>query len=275
MTAAWRGQRGEDTGGGYPDGATVLSPVVWMSTANKSSDGASDARSTGFSGAVSISSAGSAATTQLAAGDTEVPLENEQKGRCSCHCCGKVVLGIIVAWLAITLIGREIEQAVWMNAPDTRSLYTTAQVCGRKDGVDYTFPNISVLAAESANVLVHCGECGACSNDVDVGVMYATQDSLTGTAVRCSLRIYYGGRGAVYDCFQENVGFSDRCNECWTQNVVDNFRHCKFTCAISLLLREQNNDETGELSSVVRRTDVWAGIPSVRGREPKAARDHE
>lgn len=246
---------------GWPKKALVVASSPPLCATGMSDPGQiGNAQATGFSGAVFSGGepgggpGGTAVTErrQPSIIDAEQPEIKQKSGRCCrcCCCCGKFWLVLFTVWISTTLVGREFERAVWMNAADTQHLYSTARVCGHAvGGAEQTFANLSVLMAETSTTPVHCGDCGACSNAADVGIMRATQDTLTNTAIRCSLRIYYGGRGAVFGCFRTNPGFSDGCNECWTQNVVNNFQHCKFTCAISLLLREENNDETGELTS--------------------------
>jgi hypothetical protein len=156
---------------------------------------------------------------------------------------------------------------VWIPAEGTAALYATKQVCGRVGATapPTTFPNLTSFTELSDGVApVHCGECGQCSNAQDMEIYRATRDTLTGTATRCSLRIFTGGAEAVKDCFRERVGFTEGCNDCWTANVVRNQRHCKFTCTLSMLAGEKNNDETGELTSCLLCDEKMCGPEFLR-----------
>ena len=251
----------------------------------RSGDGSSDtarpaermAHSTGYDAAADEPTAAPAAGQPGTDGAAE-GLQQKSQPRCQCPptarcccswCCSSIVL-VVATWLIVCFIGREFERAVWIPAEGTAALYATKQVCGRASNASAsappaTFPNLTSFAALSGGAApIHCGECGHCSNAHDMEIYDATKDTLTGTATRCSLRIFTGGAEAVKDCFRESVGFTEACNDCWTANVVRNQRHCKFTCTLSMLAGEKNNDETGELTSCLLCDEKMCGPEFLR-----------
>ena len=49
-------------------------------------------------------------------------------------------------------------------------------------------------------------------------------------------------------CFSEEVGFTDACNDCWTDNVMCDQVHCKYTCLWAIGTGQRNNREDGALN---------------------------
>lgn len=126
------------------------------------------------------------------------------------------VLAVSVALvLVLMFVGRHFEQLAVRAAADTSWIYDTDEVCDSGRG--------SVL---------HCGTCGACSNDHDIGVYRRTRDTLTETTTRCALKSLLGGRRAVTECMERNVGLTPECTRCWVDNIFCTKRHCKWSCLL-------------------------------------------
>jgi len=153
----------------------------------------------------------------------------------------------VVTLLVAGLIGSEIEWANVKAAPSTDWLYASPAVCAAPtaDAAPQTRANASTAATLGLNVR-HCGTCGACSNANDIRIYNETRNTLTKTATRCALRAFNGGGEAVDECFDEDVGFTPECRDCWTENVLCDQRSCVWTCLRSLLLGESNNNGAGE-----------------------------
>ena len=203
---------------------------------------ATAAERTGFEGAEST-----------ATGTNKPPPSTRRCCLCSWKCGCGWLWGCLVAaatvWLIVCLVGRSFERAKWELAAGTADLYATPRVCGRIVGAETTFDNITSLAAVSVEPPVHCGDCGQCSNAGDMKIYRDTKDTLTRTATNCAYRGFVLGHDAVEACFRDKVGFTEGCARCWSDNGACSRSNCKYTCTLSLLVGEENNDETGELTS--------------------------
>jgi len=108
-----------------------------------------------------------------------------------------------------------------------------------------TFPNISM--AENSNIvntnsssstnsstndviIMHCGDCGQCSNPHDILIYDNTKTTLFDSTLNCAKRGAFGGARAASDCMQKFVGFTSGCNKCWVDNIVCDLKKCIFSC---------------------------------------------
>jgi hypothetical protein len=98
-----------------------------------------------------------------------------------------------------------------------------------------TVSNVKEAHTLSRNV-AHCGDCGACSTMHDMQIMADTQLSLTDDVIDCAKKVFLGGRKIGKSCLEENVGFTNSCNDCWVNSVMCTIVNCKFTCTKDFLL---------------------------------------
>jgi len=158
------------------------------------------------------------------------------------------ILALFLVFLSVLFIGAAVEKAAVDEADSTLYFYATPKVCA-VDTANYVLTYEGVDDAHAQDGLViHCGDCGSCSNDVDIGIYEDTKETLTETSTRCAKKAFLGGRGAVYECFTDDVGFTDECNECWTDNVMCDMKKCVFTCVKMLIFGGSNNNEDGSLN---------------------------
>jgi len=90
--------------------------------------------------------------------------------------------------------------------------------------------------------IVHCGECGQCTNDNDITIMKKTNETLTKTTTRCALRGLFLGAKQAESCVKEQIGFTQNCSTCWNENIQCTLEKCVFTCLKSQIFREPNNN---------------------------------
>ena len=136
------------------------------------------------------------------------------------------------------------------NAASTAWLYESPEVCAT-NGFGESLITYSTLAdAHHNNELVsHCGSCGECSTIVDIDIYEKTRLTLTSTSKTCAMLAFIG-KSSVYDCFKKDVGFTNECNNCWTENVMCDLQYCKFTCLLSMMIDQKNNDNESYLSRI-------------------------
>ena len=172
--------------------------------------------------------------------------------------CG---LSMIIIVLIMTMgIGLTVEANAVENAPSTARFYNTTAVCAKSVAGALT-TRLSPASVGTSEVIQHCGECGQCSSDHDIGVMRNTAQTLTQTATRCAMRVFLGGDQGVTDCFDEQVGFTSQCTPCWVENVLCDQRACMFTCLWGILRGEPNNRDAApsELSPCLRCDEKLCG----------------
>lgn len=163
----------------------------------------------------------------------------------ACLCVAAV---FAIGLVAVALVGLALEKAAVDAAGDnTARYYESARVCAtnRTSGSRSTFRNAT---AARAHEITHCGDCGECSTPSDIGVMNATKDTLTKTATDCSLKAFSGGAAAVDACFQERVGFTPGCTQCWVDNVMCDQKLCVYTCIWTVLIKREPNNRAGKLN---------------------------
>jgi len=121
-------------------------------------------------------------------------------------------------------------------------------VCGfnKIGGAVSTFESSD--AARSAGYKVgHCGACGQCSTWQDLRLQYTTRKYLAKESARCAKKSLIYGRDAVHDCLQEEpIGFSDKCAECWTEDIICARSHCAFIFLQSNMINTVSNFQVSE-----------------------------
>jgi hypothetical protein len=111
----------------------------------------------------------------------------------------------VVALLIVTIaVGIAAEGANISKARSTLSYFALDPVCAlnyssqgkERTPIYSTFANRTQALAANRTI-VHCGPCGHCSNDEDIGVYRATAQTLTTSATQCALKILAGGRASA------------------------------------------------------------------------------
>ena len=103
-------------------------------------------------------------------------------------------------------------------------------------------------AARTAGYKVgHCGACGQCSTWQDLRLQYTTRTYLAKESARCARKSLIYGRDAVHSCLQEEpIGLSDKCAECWTDDIICARSHCAFIFLQSNMINTVSNFQVGE-----------------------------
>ncbi len=166
------------------------------------------------------------------------------------------IVTIIIAFIKDCLAR---EKAEYSSAESTISKYTSSHVCANSTKYHRLKTIKSSKEAKRRNMnIVHCGECGHCSTNNDIDIMYETKDSLTKTATHCAVRGLLFGDRATENCLEDNVGFTPSCSSCWSDNIHCTRVKCRFTCLKSVLLREPNNYD-GKLNSCLECDEKLCG----------------
>lgn len=136
----------------------------------------------------------------------------EEEGNHCPHCChcdrncyGSVLTPYLIPWHA----GRQLAG----NKP----------VCGQ------TYA--SATASEKAGVVVlHCGACGACSNQQDADIYVVTAGNLTASVRACAL---LGPGPQQGECLLD-IGFTPGCADCYRANIQCDVENCLVPCLAAL-----------------------------------------
>jgi hypothetical protein len=169
------------------------------------------------------------------------------------------IVALFILFLIILFVGASIEKGHVDDAPSTLYFYETATVCAvNSTGELQTYPTLKSAHNKSSSV-AHCGDCGHCSNPVDIQIYDDTKDSLTETSTNCATRAFFGGSAAVFSCFHEQVGFTKDCNDCWVDNVMCDMSKCVFTCIQMLMFGGSNNDGDGDLNDCLKCDEKRCG----------------
>lgn len=92
-----------------------------------------------------------------------------------------------------------------------------------------TYPTYADAKAQNATVM-HCGNCGECSNSHDINIYKETRNTLTETSKNCAIKALFFGARAARACLNRNVGFTQGCLNCWVQNIQCTKQLCLKTC---------------------------------------------
>jgi hypothetical protein len=185
------------------------------------------------------------------------------------HCAGCCILGLSIAvgvFFIVLAIGASIESSTVQNAPSTAWFYKSPHVCARQFANKsakssgsrlLTFANVTTAHIHGGAV-AHCGDCGRCSNVHDISVYNVTRNSLTKTSTSCATKAFLS-RDAVSMCFNQEVGFTSGCTECWVDNVMCDLKACVFTCLQMIIFRQQNNLANGRLNACLTCDESLCG----------------
>lgn len=171
------------------------------------------------------------------------------RGCCSPVCSVVVVVLLFVTFLVVVFIGAAIEKGVFADRSNTDGLYENDRVCGATTGETFANRTAARESAHNESAILNCGDCGACSNEHDIGIYHKTKNTLTDTATDCALFSFLG-RSSVLSCYEEEIGFTALCNACWVDNVLCDQRHCKFMCLKMLMLGQRARKNDGGASSL-------------------------
>ncbi|KAL6077137.1 VDE domain-containing protein [Balamuthia mandrillaris] len=101
---------------------------------------------------------------------------------------------------------------------------------GRVCGINGRNYESKEAAEKDGTHVLHCGECGACSNVHDILIYNSTRNNLTVTTRECAYLYLFPGRWAAKACMQSRVGFTDECLECWLDNIECDTHTCVWVC---------------------------------------------
>lgn len=211
------------------------------------------------------------ASIVLSLDDVADDKQQTTKRRCRCtkkRCCICFIILIIIMLLlfAILMIGAHIEEKNFRRSESTLELYTQDEsVCAMTNSStdDSTIQSFEssekALGNNATNDIVHCGECGECSNRQDLEILAATRSTLTKDATSCAYKMFLG-RSHVDRCLEDKVGFTESCNDCWVDNIQCTFNYCKFTCVkFKMFGSKKNNDKDGDLNDCLHCDEVMCG----------------
>lgn len=160
----------------------------------------------------------------------------------------------------LLLVSLEKERLNYDFAESTISKYTMSTVCA----IDPTRSNFTTMrdydeAKKHEMNVVHCGDCGHCSNFNDIEIMKKTKETLTKTSTQCAIRGLFLGDDATEKCLNEKIGFTPSCSTCWSENVRCTRKHCRYTCLKSIIMREKNNYNDIQLNSCLECDEKLCG----------------
>jgi hypothetical protein len=97
-------------------------------------------------------------------------------------------------------------------------------------GFDHVTYESADAAHSNGTGIMHCGPCGACSNQHDIDIYNNTRNTLTNTSTDCAaLGAVFGIKTAEW-CFEKYVGFTPQCQVCWINDVECNMKDCALKC---------------------------------------------
>lgn len=104
------------------------------------------------------------------------------------------------------------------------------KVCGwSNSNQTSTSFNSSSDAHAMNNSVLHCEECGACSNPHDISIYVRTKSTLTHIATECAIRSILSP-SLANRCMLKKAGFSQNCNACWIENIICDRKYCLLKC---------------------------------------------
>jgi len=117
----------------------------------------------------------------------------------------------------------------------------------------------SIDAANAAGgIVTHGGACGTCSALADLEV-YARIPDQTNPVRQCAFD-HLGDPVEDTDlCIQQEVGFTPPCSRTWAYNAINDGKHCRTPCIISMLGAEPYNLEDGSLNDCLQCDEDVSG----------------
>eukprot|EP00543_Licmophora_paradoxa_P012096 CAMPEP_0202465152 /NCGR_PEP_ID=MMETSP1360-20130828/64570_1 /ASSEMBLY_ACC=CAM_ASM_000848 /TAXON_ID=515479 /ORGANISM="Licmophora paradoxa, Strain CCMP2313" /LENGTH=477 /DNA_ID=CAMNT_0049088765 /DNA_START=60 /DNA_END=1493 /DNA_ORIENTATION=- len=156
------------------------------------------------------------------------------------------ILFIIYISVLVIMIGSRLENVKAERAPSTSPNFITDVVCAFNpldpNEPFLTFSN-KIEAIYAGYEVAHCGECAYCSNMGDIRTYVETRETIADTAKTCGPIAVLGTEEQLVNCLEERIGFSRDCTVCWSDNMINDVKHCLFTCISTLLtgLSSDNN----------------------------------
>lgn len=137
-------------------------------------------------------------------------------------------------FILIVLIGSRSENTRAAKAPSTTPAFITPKVCAWNP-LDPSEPfqtfDDKDEAVASGRLVAHCGECGVCSNPLDIQTYVYTRKTIAETAKSCKMHVFFGDPDELTDCLMNKIGFQRDCAGCWADN--SKYRFCKcIDCSI-------------------------------------------
>jgi hypothetical protein len=131
-----------------------------------------------------------------------------------------------------------------------------------------TYGSYNELILANEDVL-HCGPCGACSNNHDINIYVETRNTLTETTGNCAILSLIGifqplEKAITKRCLMNRVGFSNDCLNCWVDNIVCSKQYCPLIC-FKYLLRKRftKNDNKNEDDPCLVCDETNCGTPFI------------
>ncbi len=121
---------------------------------------------------------------------------------------------ILITWLLIC-------EMRWKAEANANHL----EFCG-VDGNTYSTCDADV----GGDMLLHCGNCGFCSNQFDLHVLKNYSESLTSITTWCAWIYLAFGERAAEICMDYLVGFTPPCRNCWIENISCTTKNCIYPC---------------------------------------------
>ena len=125
-------------------------------------------------------------------------------------------------------------------------------VCGY-DGVDYPSPNDAHL---NGSKVMHCGNCGKCSNMHDINIYRKKANTLTKSVTHCAFLSFFGvGRL----CMKRSVQFTSPCLDCWMENIACTRKKCLSVCIVPAFLNRQAKSNGTVLNQCLKCDEEMCG----------------
>ena len=148
----------------------------------------------------------------------------------------RVVLGVFVVtyfFFIYLKLGSFYENLDASLAPDTSYNFILDEVCAfDPNNTDEPFESFDTKqdAGNAGYKVAHCGKCANCSNPWDIKTYVETRRTIAIQAKKCGLRAVFGTYDELTECLKENIGFTDSCTKCWTENMINTATYCLSTC---------------------------------------------
>lgn len=162
--------------------------------------------------------------------------------------CFRGMLGVLIGtytFLVSILIGTRVESTNAAKAPDTSMNFITDVVCSF-DALDPFQPFKTFLTKEASVAagyqVAHCGECGDCSNPYDIQKYVETRETIAKSAKNCGATTVFKGYDDLVQCLEDQIGFQQKCTECWADNMITTAEKCMFTCMLTLFTGFMSNN---------------------------------
>mmetsp|Transcript_49945 Transcript_49945/g.55769 ORF Transcript_49945/g.55769 Transcript_49945/m.55769 type:complete len:886 (+) Transcript_49945:3-2660(+) len=117
--------------------------------------------------------------------------------------------------------------------------YQTGKMCAWDDktpqGNIRTFDKLDEVY-DAGYKLIHCGECGKCSNWNDLKLQWTTRTFLAKVAKKCAQKSILGSVDSVTECNEKTIGFTRECAKCWTEDGLCARNNCFWIFLQSMMI---------------------------------------